>query len=98
GRKKTSPFRDIHDQMIAGGACRAFFGDPTFAPFPSCGDDPFRVETKRTKDGLAVTWRGDETIGSYWSPVDVFRAAGGWTHRIRFRFEVPRDEATKLRK
>src|SRR6185503_5399612 len=33
--RKGSPFRDLHDQMIAGGACRTLFGDPSWAPFPA---------------------------------------------------------------
>ncbi|MCP3858606.1 MAG: hypothetical protein GY704_03045, partial [Phycisphaeraceae bacterium] len=32
---KRAPFRDIHDNMISGAACRALFGLPTFRPFPS---------------------------------------------------------------
>jgi hypothetical protein len=93
-----SPFRDIHDQMISGTACRALFGDPTLAPYEAAGDDPFRVETETTKDGLVVTWKGDgRTIGRWWGPVDVCRADGGWTHRLRFRFDVPAELAAKVR-
>lgn len=91
------PFRDIHDEMIAGAACRALFGDPTWAPFASAGPEFFRVETARTKEGLVATWRGDGDLGQRWAPVDVLRAGGGWTHRVRLRFDLPRDEAAKLR-
>jgi hypothetical protein len=94
------PYRDIHDLRISGGACRALFGDPAWAPFKATGADPFRVTTKRGKEGLAVTWRGDDSLGRYWGPVDVMRPGSDadWTHRVRFRIEVPREEAAKLRK
>ena len=92
------PFRDIHDQMISGGACRALFGDPSWAPFEAAGPEFYAVGTERTKEGLLVTWRHEGSLGSRWSPVDVFRASGGWTHRIRFRFNLPLEEARRLRR
>jgi hypothetical protein len=90
-------YRDIHDQMISSSAGRALFGDPTYAPFPKAGADPFAVETKATEAGLEVTWTHDGAFGSRWMPVDVLRAHGGWTHRVLFRFEVPREEAARFR-
>jgi hypothetical protein len=81
-------FRDIHDQMISGGACRALFGDPTYRPFEKAGTDA-TVETSAGKEGLTVTWTATGAVG--WTPVDVYRAHGGWTHRIVFRIELPRD-------
>lgn len=94
---KGKPHRDIADTMISGGACRALFGDPTFRPFGKAGDDPFRVKTKWSKKGLEVLWKGDSNLGKYWSPVDIFRAEGRWTHRIRFRIEQPLDRAREIR-
>lgn len=91
------PHRNIADTMIAGGACRALFGDPTLQPFDVAGDDPFAVKSKWRKKELVVTWRGGDDLGKYWTPVDVFRAQGRWTHRIRFRLEVPADKARSLR-
>jgi hypothetical protein len=82
--------------MISGGACRALFGDPTFAPFEKAGKDPFEVKTRWGKKGLEVTWTAGANLGKYWSPVDVYRAHGGWTHRMRFRFELPLEKAGKL--
>jgi hypothetical protein len=90
-------YRDIHDQMISGGACRALFGDPSYVPFEKAAKDPFAVETKADADGLAVTWTGDGGLGPYWGPVDVYRAGGTWTHRIVYRCEVERDVAASLR-
>jgi hypothetical protein len=93
---KPSPHRDIGDTMISGGACRAFFGDPRLKPIERAGEDPFKVTTSWTKRGLRVSWQGDEKLGRFWSPVDVYRANGGWTHRIRFRFDLPREKAREL--
>ena len=95
---KRAPYRDIHDQMISGGACRALFGDPTFQPFSKSGEDPFEVGTVWTRKGLEVTWHGSNDLGKFWTRVDVFRAGGGWTDRIRFRFTLPKDKAKKLKR
>ncbi len=95
---KGRPYRDIHDNMISGSACRALFGDPRFKPFPKAGEDPFEVEHEWTRDGLVVTWKGEGTLGKTWMPVDINRAGGFWTHRLRFRFELPLGKASALKK
>jgi hypothetical protein len=97
-RGRGRPYRDIHDEMISGGACRALFGDPTSRPFEKAGDDPFPVTLTETKKGLEVVWKRSGRIGNYWAPVDVYRARGGWTHRIRFRFELPLERANGLKR
>ncbi|MHC4953598.1 MAG: hypothetical protein ACYTGZ_06890 [Planctomycetota bacterium] len=94
---KGWPFRDIHDQMISGAACRALFGDPSFQPVQKAANDPFEASTNRTKKGLEVTWRRGSDVGKYWAPVDVMRGTGGWTHRIRIRIALPIEEARKIR-
>lgn len=94
---KPDPHRDIHDTMIAGGACRALFGDPTWRPVGKAAEDPFAAETKWTKEGLEVRWTGGADLGGYWMPVDVYRAGGTWTHRIRLRVDLPLDEARRLK-
>ena len=96
--KRGRPHRDIHDRMIAGGACRALFGDPRQRPIKRAGDDPFQVSLKKTKKGVDVVWKHDDTLGRYWGPVDVYRAEGRWTHRVRFTFEVPIEDASMLRR
>jgi hypothetical protein len=95
---KGRPYRDIHDNMISGSACRALFGDPRYRPFAKAGEDPFRVRHEWTKKGLVVTWKGGANLGKTWMPVDINRAGGSWTHRLRFRFELPLDKASKLTK
>jgi len=95
---KRRPYRDIHDNMISGSACRALFGDPRFRPFPKAGEDPFRVRHEWTSKGLVVTWIGGDNLGKTWMPVDINRANGSWTHRLRFRFELPLDKVKKLTK
>ncbi|MEN8152051.1 MAG: hypothetical protein ABFS86_19705, partial [Planctomycetota bacterium] len=95
---KGQPYRDIHDNMISGSACRALFGDPRFRPFAKAGEDPFRVKHEWTKKGLVVTWRSEGGAGKTWMPVDINRANGSWTHRLRFRFELDLDDAKKLSK
>ena len=92
------PHRDIHDRMIAGGACRALFGDPRRRPFAKAGDGPFEVAVTSGKKGVDVVWEGGARLGRYWGPVDVYRAGGGWTHRIRFRFDVSLADAAKYRR
>ena len=95
---KGRPYRDIHDNMISGSACRALFGDPRFQPFSKAGEDPFRVRHEWKKKGLVVTWQGGANLGKTWMPVDINRASGSWTHRLRFRFELPLDDAKKISK
>ena len=95
---KPRPHQNVTETMIAGGACRALFGLPQWEPYKSSGDLPFEVEAKKSKKGLEIDWTGDDTLGKYWLPVDVFHGEGGWTHRLRFRCEVPVKEARKLRK
>jgi hypothetical protein len=94
---KRRPYRDIHDNMISGSACRALFGDPRFQPFPKAAEDPFRVDLDWTPKGLVVTWKGGDDIGKTWMPVDINRAGGSWTHRLRLRFELPLEKASKLK-
>ncbi len=93
---KGWPFRDIHDQMISGAACRALFGDPTFAPVAAAGEDPFRAEHAWTKKGLEVVWKRGSDVGKYWAPVDVLRGEGGWTHRIRLRVDLSLEDARRV--
>jgi len=94
---KRSPHRDIHDTMISGGACRALFGDPASRPFDKAAPDPFAARTRWTEAGLEVTWDGGADLGRYWMPVDIYRAEGRWTHRIRLRVDVPLDDARRLK-
>lgn len=95
---KGSPLRDIHDNMISGGACRALYGDPTWAPVEAAGEEFFRVEKEVGERGLDVKWTCDGNLRGRWAPVDVFRAGGGWTHRVRFRLDISREEAKGLRR
>ncbi|MHC4493696.1 MAG: hypothetical protein ACYTDU_19005 [Planctomycetota bacterium] len=94
GRRR--PHRDIHDTMISGGACRALFGDPTARPVGKAIDDPFKAETRWTNEGLEVRWSAGANLGSFWMPVDVYRAEGRWTHRIRLRADLPLKDAQRL--
>jgi hypothetical protein len=94
---KPDPHRNLADTMIAGGACRALFGDPSWAPFPKVGPSPFEVTARPSPKGIRVSWVRDEPLGKYWQPVDIYRADGGWTHRLRFRCEIPKDRARRLR-
>jgi hypothetical protein len=95
---EKSPHRDIADTMISGGACRALFGLPTWAPVAKASDEAFQAKARVTPKGIALDWVQDGALGAFWMPVDVYRAEGGWTHRLRFTCRVPIDEARKIRK
>ena len=90
------PHKNVTETMIAGGACRALFGLPLWEPFKSAGELPFEVKAKKVKKGIEIDWTGGDDLGKYWLPVDVFHGEGGWTHRLRFRCEVPLKTARKL--
>jgi hypothetical protein len=92
------PHRNLADTMIAGGACRALFGLPSWAPVAKAADDVFQVKPRVTAKGIAIDWTADASLGRFWIPVDVYRADGGWTHRFRFTFRVPVDDARKVRR
>lgn len=91
------PHKNVRETMISGGACRTLFGLPDSKPFKQSGDSPFRVKPLMTKKGLVIDWTTKEGIGPYWLPVDVFNGEGGWTHRLRFRCEIPIKQAQKLK-
>ena len=93
-RGQRDPHRDIHDTMTAGGACRALFGDPLARPVGKVAEEAFAAETKWTDDGLEVRWTGGSDLG--WMAVDVYRAEGTWTHRVRLRFDLPLEDARDL--
>jgi len=93
---KPAPFRDIHDNMISGAACRALYGDPTWRPFPSTAEDPLRMKLDWTRKDLVATWKGLPTKVRGWRVIDICRGGGGWTHRLRFTFDLDAKKAAKL--
>ncbi len=91
------PHASIHETMIAGGACRALFGDPAATPVKAAAPDPFVAEVHKTDHGLELRWSYTKDLGRYWLPIDVYRAEGRWTHRLRFTVELPRGAAHGIR-
>ena len=93
---KGKPQKQLAHTMIGGGASRALFGDPTWTPFRSAGDPAFEIRQRDKRAALELTWKSEHGPTKYWSCVDVYRCAGGWTHRIAFRIEIPDDTARAL--
>ena len=98
---KRRPHANVRETMIMGGACRALFGLPDWAPYAKAdaGDDPFAVRPRKGKKGkgIVLDWEGEDYFMKFWMPVDIFNGTGGWTHRLRFKTEVPFDAAKKIR-
>ena len=98
---KPRPHANVRETMIMGGACRALFGLPDWAPYAKAqaADDPFAVRARKPRKGkgILIDWEGDDYVMKFWMPVDVFNGGGGWTHRLRFKTKVPLDKAKKIR-
>ncbi|MBL8896562.1 MAG: hypothetical protein JNM84_02990 [Planctomycetes bacterium] len=94
--EKPDPHRNLAETMIAGGACRALFGDPSFAPFEKAGESAFEALATAAPKAIRITWNHEGSIGNYWAPVDVYRADGGWTHRLRFRVPIAVEKARRV--
>jgi hypothetical protein len=96
---KPAPQKDLVDTMTGGGACRALFGDPTWAPVRKCAEPLFDVEKKDGPKSLELVWNAEKVDAqSHWSAIDVYHCEGGWTHRLAFDVEVPLATAKALKK
>jgi len=82
----------IRDELVA---VRDQFGDERRTEIVS-EYQGLSLEDLITEEDVAVTLSHAGYAKS--QPVDVYRAGGGWTHRIRFRFEVPLEDVKQYRR
>lgn len=93
---KPDPHRDLLDTMTGGGACRALFGDPTWAPIEACAAPLWAPERKDTAKALTLSLAFEKPDLARWELADVYHCGGGWTHHLAFKVEIPVATARKL--
>ncbi len=92
---KPRPQSSLTMTMVGGGAGRALYGDPTWAPLKKCAKPPYQVKIKKSRKGLKVTCTA-KALPKGWSAIDVYRCGGRWTHRIALREKIPAKLAASL--
>jgi hypothetical protein len=93
---KPAPHRDLLDTMTGGGACRALFGDPTWAPIEACAAPLWTPVKKDGAKALTLSLAFEKPDLARWWLSDVYHCDGGWTHRVAFKVEIPVATARKL--